>query len=190
MTVNMFTILYCISTYKAMSVDSQQNHKNLKAFVHGFNRKYISGLKGLSTLNPFLAASMAVTLLSMAGVPPLAGFVAKLSVYMAVLDSGALMPAIFAGLCSVITAVYYLRVIKIAFFYKKTDAFSGKETTRFLNKNTPDTRAMPYPKVSGVVLAKTESLPLTHFSSIVISLSTLMLIFFPILKRILTQYKS
>jgi len=78
MTVNIFSIIYLLKS------------SNFKYN----NYVYISSLKGLNKVNPFLAASLAITLLSMAGVPPLAGFVAKLTVYSTVLDSFALIPAI------------------------------------------------------------------------------------------------
>jgi len=146
MTVNMFTVLYTLKFYR----------ENLSTASHTDIRgDFISGLKGLSALNPFLAASMAITLLSMAGVPPLAGFVAKLTVYMGVLDSGALAPAVFAVLCSVVSAVYYLRLIKVAYFYKTVPT-----STR----------------------SKKSTLKLSSFSSNLISLCTLLIVFFPIIK--------
>ena len=161
MTVNMFTILYCVYLDNGVAVTTgygtaEAKDKNYRAL----KVKYIWGLKGMSSLNPFLAASMAVTLLSMAGVPPLAGFVAKLSVYMAILDSGALIPAIFAVLSSVVTAVYYLRLIKVAYFYSPENAKIVKSLVHQSENNNNITSA----------------------SSIVISMSTLLIIFFPILK--------
>jgi NADH-quinone oxidoreductase subunit N len=162
MTVNMFTILYCVYLNDNKVEGALGAHSPLKV-------KYIWGLKGMSSLNPFLAASMAVTLLSMAGVPPLAGFVAKLSVYMAILDSGALIPAVFAVLFSVVTAVYYLRLIKVAYFYSPERAFSALKAKKALG-------------ALSVKSNKENSVKITHASSIVISISTLLIIFFPILK--------
>lgn len=158
MTVNMFTVLYTLKFYRSKML-------NKKNSVVSVRNDFISGFKGLSALNPFLAASMAVTLLSMAGVPPLAGFVAKLTVYMGVLDSGALAPAVFAVLCSVITAVYYLRLIKVAYFYNEDASI------------TP-LKALSTNSHNGV----RDGFNLTTFSSNVISLCTLLIIFLPIIK--------
>ena len=161
MTVNMFTVLYCLKFYRENGVERQSHTPLSFQKVRG---DFISGLKGLSTLNPFLAASMAVTLLSMAGVPPLAGFVAKLTVYIGVLDSGAFAPAVFAVLCSVVSAVYYLRLIKVAYFYKYQES-----------------------DVSGTAGASASNsidapMYLTSFASNLISLCTLLIIFFPIIR--------
>jgi len=66
--------------------------------------------------NPALALTFAITLFSMAGIPPLVGFFAKLMVVYSATQSGYLFLATIAILVSVISAAYYLRVIRVIFF--------------------------------------------------------------------------
>ena len=76
----------------------------------------ISQLKGYFNLNPVLALSLAITLFSFVGIPPLIGFFGKQMVLSAALDSGYVFLTLVAILTSVISAVYYLGVIKQIFF--------------------------------------------------------------------------
>ena len=78
----------------------------------------ISQLRGFFYLNPVLPLSLAITLFSFVGVPPLIGFFAKQMVLSAALDNGFIFMALVAILTSVISAVYYLNVIKQIFFDK------------------------------------------------------------------------
>lgn len=80
--------------------------------------QYISHISRNSNIqsNPALALTFAITLFSMAGVPPLLGFFAKLMVVYSATHSGYLFLATIAILVSVISAAYYLRVIRVIFF--------------------------------------------------------------------------
>jgi len=85
----------------------------------GFESDDISDLAGLNQRSPLYAGVMAVCMFSLAGVPPLVGFYAKLSVLQALLaSSGAFYVglAVFAVVMSLIGAFYYLRVVKIMYF--------------------------------------------------------------------------
>lgn len=85
----------------------------------GFESEEIADLAGLNQRSPLYAGVMAVCLLSLAGIPPLVGFYAKLAVLQALLASGQglyLAVAIFAVMMSLIGAFYYLRVIKVMYF--------------------------------------------------------------------------
>jgi NADH-ubiquinone oxidoreductase chain 2 len=77
----------------------------------------ISQLKGYFYINPFLSLSLAITIFSFAGIPPLVGFFAKQMVLSAALDNGYIFLSLIAILTSVIGGVYYLNVIKEIFFY-------------------------------------------------------------------------
>lgn len=68
-------------------------------------------VQGLFTRRPWLAAAMTVFMLSLAGIPPLAGFFGKLYVFSAAVQQGLLALAIFGVINSVISAYYYLRVV-------------------------------------------------------------------------------
>jgi NADH-ubiquinone oxidoreductase chain 2 len=78
----------------------------------------IDQLKGYYYVNSLLALSLAITLFSFAGIPPLIGFFGKQMVLSAAIDNGYIFMAFVAILTSVISAVYYLVIIKQIFFYK------------------------------------------------------------------------
>ena len=85
----------------------------------GFESEEIADLAGLNQRSPLYAGVMAVCLLSLAGLPPLVGFYAKLAVLQALVASGQAFHvgvAVFAVLMSLIGAFYYLRVIKVMYF--------------------------------------------------------------------------
>lgn len=75
--------------------------------------------KGLSRRNPGLAAAMAVFLFSLAGIPPLAGFMGKYQVFMAAIEGGYVWLAVAGILTSVVGAYYYLRLIFLMYFSKE-----------------------------------------------------------------------
>ena len=86
----------------------------------------ITDLSGLSKTQPLMAAALAVFMLSMAGIPPLAGFFGKFYVFMAAIDTGVqalIYLAVFGVLASVISAFYYLRIIKIMYFDEAVEPF-------------------------------------------------------------------
>lgn len=76
----------------------------------------ISQIKGFFYINPILSLSFAITIFSFVGIPPLIGFFAKQMVLSAALDSGYVFITLIAILTSVISAVYYLNIIKQIFF--------------------------------------------------------------------------
>src|SRR6202035_167882 len=78
----------------------------------------ISQIRGFFYINPILSLSFAITIFSFVGIPPLIGFFAKQMVLSAALDSGYVFLALVAILTSVISAVYYLNIIKQVFFDK------------------------------------------------------------------------
>ena len=119
--LNAFLILISIGfslyPYIDKSGSRQQNKKLL-------DRNYspiqlISQIKGYFFINPYLALCLAITLFSFVGIPPLVGFFAKQMVLSAALDSGYVFITLVAILTSVISAVYYLAVIKQIFFENK-----------------------------------------------------------------------
>jgi NADH-quinone oxidoreductase subunit N len=82
----------------------------------GFEAENIDDFKGLNQRNPWYAFVTMLLMLSMAGIPPMIGFYAKLSVLQAVLNAGFIWLAIVAVLLSVIGAFYYLRIVKLMYF--------------------------------------------------------------------------
>jgi NADH-quinone oxidoreductase subunit N len=82
----------------------------------GFECDSIKDLKGLAKRSPALALIVLVTMLSLAGVPPLVGFWAKLAVIQSLLAAGYTVIAVVSVLFSLVGAFYYLRVLKTVFF--------------------------------------------------------------------------
>ncbi len=76
----------------------------------------IADLSGLSKTNPIMALSMTVLMFSMAGIPPMAGFLGKLYVFKATIEGGLVYLAVFGVVTSVIGAYYYLRIVKLMYF--------------------------------------------------------------------------
>lgn len=91
----------------------------------GFESEEVADFAGLNQRSPLYAGVMAICLFSMAGIPPLVGFYAKLSVLQALVASGHslyIALAVFAVVMSLIGAFYYLRVVKVMYFDEPTDA--------------------------------------------------------------------
>lgn len=76
----------------------------------------VNQLKGYFYINPVLALSLAITIFSFVGVPPLIGFFGKQMVLSAAIDKGLIFLSLIAILTSVIGAVYYLSIVKEMFF--------------------------------------------------------------------------
>lgn len=88
----------------------------------GFEAENMDDFKGLNQRSPWFAGVMLVLMLSLAGIPPLMGFYAKLSVLQAVLGTGQVWLAVVAVVFSLIGAYYYLRVIKLMYFDEPQDS--------------------------------------------------------------------
>ena len=76
----------------------------------------ISDLAGLSRTNTFMAVMLTLLMFSLAGIPPLAGFVAKYAVFVAAIEAELYALAVIGVLASVVGAYYYLRIVKIMWF--------------------------------------------------------------------------
>jgi len=99
----------------------------------GFECEEIADLSGLNQRSPWMAGVMAVCMFSLAGIPPTAGFFAKLSVLQALVTTNLphhLYLAIFAVLISLVAAYYYLSVVKVMYFDEPTaDAAAPSEAS-------------------------------------------------------------
>jgi NADH-ubiquinone oxidoreductase chain 2 len=113
--LNAFILLVAIGYSLYAYNDKNTNHNNL------IDRKnspiqLISQLKGYFHINSILALSLAITLFSFAGIPPLMGFFAKQMVFSAALQEGFIFLTLVGVFTSVISAVYYLFIVKTMFF--------------------------------------------------------------------------
>ncbi|AUT46724.1 NADH-quinone oxidoreductase subunit NuoN [Achromobacter sp. AONIH1] len=82
----------------------------------GFECEHIDDLKGLNRRSPWHAAIVLLLMFSLAGIPPLVGFYAKLAVLQALVGAGHVTLAVIAVVFSLIGAFYYLRVVKVVYF--------------------------------------------------------------------------
>jgi NADH-ubiquinone oxidoreductase chain 2 len=115
--LNAFIILISIGFTLYYYINDSDEYKQL-ADKNNSPIQLISQMKGYFYINPVLALSLSITIFSFAGIPPLIGFFAKQMVLSAALDSGYIFLALVAILTSVISAVYYLNIIKQVFFDK------------------------------------------------------------------------
>ena len=88
---------------------------------------YLSDLNYIYKTNPLLAFIFAISLFSMAGIPPLAGFFSKFYIFLAALENGSYFLLFTGILTSVISAFYYIRIIKSIFFESKNQSFYLKQ---------------------------------------------------------------
>jgi NADH-ubiquinone oxidoreductase chain 2 len=143
--------------------------------------QYINQLKGQFKVNPLLGLSLAICLFSMAGIPPLVGFFGKQMVLYAATHNGNFFLAFVAILVSVVSAAYYLRVIRVIHFdpipasemvspmsslAQSTELSSSLNNS---NKGSDMSAAQIRPVLAG---------ELATSSSLVIATITLLLIFF------------
>ena len=105
------------STTTSEKEKTNENNNNLHD-VNNSPIQLIDQLKGLYYINPILSLSLAITLFSFAGIPPLIGFFGKQMILSAAIDNGYIFMSLVAILTSVISAVYYLAIIKQIFFDK------------------------------------------------------------------------
>ena len=82
----------------------------------GEYKENVSDLSGISKKHPLLAISFLIILFSLAGIPPLGGFFAKFYIFTSVLEQKMYTLAIIGLLTTVISAVYYLKIIKTIYF--------------------------------------------------------------------------
>ncbi len=133
----------------------------------------ISQMKGFFYINPILALSLAITIFSFAGIPPLMGFFAKQMVLSAALDNGYVFLTLVAILTSVISAVYYLNVVKEIFFdkpeYKINSYISDLDMYASITKNNVLIKNVSF---------KYNNITLSSHLTITISILTLIILLF------------
>ena len=110
-----------ISIYVVMNIGAFSCLYLLKK--DGVYKENISDLSGISKKHPILAISFLVILFSLAGIPPLGGFFAKFYVFTAVVEQKMYALAIIGLLTTVISAFYYLKIIKTIYFDDSVSTF-------------------------------------------------------------------
>jgi NADH-quinone oxidoreductase subunit N len=120
------SVLFYLTIYVAMTLGSFLVVLQMRN-ADGEQVEDIASLSGLSRTRPGLAAAMAIFMFSLAGIPPLLGFNAKLAVFTAAVNAGLYPLAVVGFVASVIGAYYYLRVIKVMYFDDPAPAFHRSE---------------------------------------------------------------
>lgn len=115
--VNVFFILLAIGFSLYCYTSENKEHEELLD-KNNSPIQLINQLKGYFYINPLLAISLAITIFSFAGIPPLVGFFGKQMVLSAALDKGLIFLVLIAILTSVIGGIYYLTIVKEMFFSK------------------------------------------------------------------------
>jgi NADH-ubiquinone oxidoreductase chain 2 len=170
--LNVFIILISIGFSLYFYVNDSKEYTELTD-KNNSPIQLISQMKGYFYINPVLALSLAVTIFSFVGIPPLVGFFAKQMVLSAALDSGYVFLALVAILTSVISAVYYLNIIKQVFFdksdYKKNPEVENINLHGNLVKNNVLIQKLTF---------NTNNIILSSYLTITISVLTLIILLF------------
>ena len=127
-----YVIIYMIMTTATFSILlSIRNQGNLSKL------KYLNDLSGLFVSNPQLAFSFAIIMFSMCGIPPLAGFLSKMFIFISAINMQMYFLSIIGVITSVAASFYYIRIIKLMFFESETKINNlsslSKENSLFLS---------------------------------------------------------
>jgi NADH-quinone oxidoreductase subunit N len=109
-----YLVIYMISGLSFWSVYLFLTRKQDTYFKK--NNKELGDLALLKESNPMLALILAMTLFSIAGIPPMVGFLAKVGIFVVVVKSSAYLVAVVSIILSVISTFYYIRLIKVLYF--------------------------------------------------------------------------
>lgn len=105
-----------------------------KENTNGYDVEMISSLSGQFRQNPLLTFSMSLCLFSMAGIPPLMGFFAKYGVLYTSIHHGYYFVSLIAILASVISAAYYLRIVRVLYFDKPATVSANSSNLTSLHR--------------------------------------------------------
>ena len=120
-----YTIVYSFTALASFGVVT-----HITSNSHGIEN--ISDLAGLSKTHPYFAILILITMLSAAGIPPLIGFHAKLMVIQALINNSYIFLSIIVVLMTVVSAYYYLRVIKTVYFEERENLISTYTSSNIL----------------------------------------------------------
>jgi len=173
--LNAFIILIAIGFSFYYYISESKEHEELLD-KNNSPIQLINQLKGYFWINPLLAISLAITIFSFMGIPPLIGFFGKQMVLSAALDKGLIFLSIIAILTSVVGGVYYLNIIKAIFFdvseYKINPLLKNiKMQGNIYNNNNELVKAVNF-NYKNIVISSSMALPIS-----VITLTILLFIF-------------
>lgn len=174
--VNAFIIIISIGYTMFMYKKEEKEEKKL-VDENNSPIQFIAQLKGYYYINPSIAISLAIVIFSFVGIPPLVGFFGKQMVLSSALDKGYIFISLVAILTSVISAVYYLNIVKQIFFDKsdyslnnlleKNDIINEKKANQVTTNNN-----------KSIKVNKDYSVVLSTNLSVTISILTLIILLF------------
>jgi NADH-ubiquinone oxidoreductase chain 2 len=168
--LNAFIILIAIGYSLYYYVNDSKEYEQL-VDKNNSPIQLISQIKGYYHINPVLALSLAITIFSFVGVPPLIGFFAKQMVLSAALDNGYVFLTLVAILTSVISAVYYLNIIKQVFFdkpaYKINPVLENMDLHGNIVKNNILIKKLTF-KLNNIVLSSSLTITISILSLIIL----------------------
>lgn len=166
--LNAFIILISIGyslyiyTLNSQNFDSEIDKNNSPI-------QLIKQIKGYFNINPFISISLAITIFSFIGIPPLIGFFGKQMVLSAALDKGYIFITFIAILTSVISAVYYLSVIKQIFFEETDYEIDLTITENLMGINKVENNKKTFIKNDTLVLSNQLTITISILTLIIIS---------------------
>jgi NADH-ubiquinone oxidoreductase chain 2 len=173
--LNVFVILISIG-FSLFYYSNDTEEYNELAEKDNSPIQLVSQLKGYFYINPALALSLTITIFSFVGIPPLIGFFAKQMVLSAALDSGYVFMALVAILTSVISAVYYLNIVKQIFFDQPD--YKINEDTQKLSLDANIVRDYSFTAESEKLTFKVDSIVLSSPLTLTISSLSLIIVIF------------
>ena len=171
--LNIFVILIAIGFSLYCYTSDNKEHEELMDKTNS-PIQLVSQLKGYFHINPVLAISLAITIFSFVGIPPLVGFFGKQMILSAALDKGLVFLSLIAILTSVIGAVYYLSIVKEMFFSKPDYKVNTLLENLVLKGNVMDNNKTVIKNVS----FKYNNIAISSPISFVISTITLVILLF------------
>ena len=168
--LNVFLLLLAIGYSLYLYTNEDKEYHNLLD-KNNSPIQLTTQIKGYFYINPMLALSLTITIFSFIGIPPLVGFFAKQMVLSAALDNGFIFLTIVAILTSVISAVYYLNIIKQVFFdeseYKLNTDLDNLELKINIVDNNNIRNKIIY-KIKDIVLSSTLSISISILTLIIL----------------------
>ena len=169
--INVFIIIISIGYTLYIYINDNPEYKKLLD-RNNSPIQLINQIKGYFFINPTLAISLSIVIYSFVGIPPLTGFFGKQMVLSSAIDKGYIFLALVAILTSVISAVYYLNIMKELYFYnseyKLNTSLQNKTLNSYLVKD----------KFTITIPFKANNIALSSNLSITISILTLIILLF------------
>ena len=179
--LNAFMILLTMGYIHFFYFTKKNSYKDIQE-LNNSPIQYIEQIKGYFYINPYLSLSLVITLFSFIGLPPLLGFFGKLMVLTAAVDKGYIYLSLVGILTSVISAVYYLNIVKIIFF----------TTPNIYKLNTNNYNLVGYIVKNNILIDKVliKNITISSNLTIIISILTLIILFFIIVPQELIDMAS